>query len=163
MNFVKPIYGLLTSRIAARLIAYVEQHDLGLVTIGTQVMSGANRDRVDTPSIGFTAKERLMELDLENGFFPASPDIAIEVGIDEAPAGHVPMKVINYIAAGTQQVWFVFAPIRRISVYDNQKHYRSYDRTATISAGNAIPGFSLSLSEVFAGLPATAPKPKKDC
>src|SRR5205823_6592051 len=84
-----------------------------------------------------------------------APDIAVEVLSASNTAAEMRRKLGEYFTAGTQSVWIVDPPTRSVRLYHSPDESTSYGRDDTITDELVLPGFSVSVSEIFkrAGLP----------
>jgi len=73
-------YGVVAMRIGARLLAFVEAHDLGVVCAAdTGFLVGRNPDTVRAPDAAFVSKERMGAGPPPKKFWPFPPDLAVEI------------------------------------------------------------------------------------
>jgi Uma2 family endonuclease len=77
------------------------------------------------------------------------PDLAIEVISPSNSADEVNKKIGEYFKAGVRRVWVVFAEARLIHIYESPKKNTILDITDELDGGELIPGFKLSLAELF--------------
>ena len=71
-------HGIVSARLSARLLAFVEQHDLGYVadsSTGFRLPGG----NVRVPDVSFVAKGRFEGGRVPEGFANVAPDLAVEV------------------------------------------------------------------------------------
>jgi Uma2 family endonuclease len=83
------------------------------------------------------------------GFFTGAPDLAVEVVSPSDTASEIEQKVQDYLRSGTQRVWVVYPDSRRVQVYSPDGTSRGYREDAAIEDQDLLPGFSLSLGEIF--------------
>jgi Uma2 family endonuclease len=142
-------------RIAGQFLAFVEAHDLGEVhgSDGGFILR-RNPDTVRSPDVAFVRKERLVELD-EEGFFPLAPDLAVEVVSPSNTVNEMSRKVQQYLEAGTAIVWVVEPLRRQVAVYTSDPVVRIYRDGDVLDGGDVLQGFTLSVTYIFDGPPAT--------
>lgn len=144
---------LYASWIAARIIRrfgnFVEEHDLGYVTgkAGGYRVSGERY----APDVAFISKARQPQLAMR-GYNPNPPELAVEVDFPSTTESleNLRVKIANYLAAGTV-VWLVLPEKQRVEVYAPGLPVKVYGLGDTLDGGygNALPGFTLLVSEIF--------------
>ncbi|MCL4251385.1 MAG: Uma2 family endonuclease [Anaerolineae bacterium] len=136
---------------AGRLIhflnAFVIPRDLGYITVpdgGYQL--GPNTYR--QPDAAFIARAR--SVDLDGVVFETAPDLAIEV---VSPGEDILKKAYEYLLAGTQIVWAVYAEDKLIRVLrldeNGDLHSKQYGVEDILDGGEVLPGFKLAVRDVF--------------
>jgi Uma2 family endonuclease len=140
--------------VAAQLIIligiYLRDNDIGLITTpdgGFQL--GANTVRL--PDVGFILHERAGEP--TGNVFAAAPDLAIEVLSPSEGERKILKKARTYLTAGTKVVWTFDPDDKAAEEYrlgaDGRITVQTYEQDATLTAEDVLPGFTLSLREVF--------------
>ena len=61
----------------------------------------------------------------------------------------------EYFKAGVRLVWIIDPEIRTAAVYTSAEKYTVLTESDTLSGGEVLPGFTLSLRDLFAGLDRT--------
>ena len=84
-----------------------------------------------------------------SGFPVGAPDIAVEVVTPSDTAAEVARKVAEYLSAGSQRVWVVYPEGHRVLIHRSDGSVLSYTDNGVITDEELLPGFSLSLSEIF--------------
>jgi Uma2 family endonuclease len=77
------------------------------------------------------------------------PDLAVEVVSESNPAQEVIQKVVDYLSAGSRLVWVVYPDLKQVHVYTDLTSARILTEPAELDGGNVVPGFRLSLTELF--------------
>jgi Uma2 family endonuclease len=149
-----PGAGRVTRRLLRVLDAYVEEHDLGTVTLPDEVYDVDRVRRPNTgllPDLGFFSHERDALIDPRHAF-PFTPDLAVEVaGVSQRQAD-MDAKARRYLAAGTALVWVIWPESKRIDVW----HRDSRAPVATLAPGDTldgldvVPGFTHPVADLFA-------------
>jgi Uma2 family endonuclease len=62
-------------------------------------------------------------------------------------------KLRNYFAAGSRLVWYVDPQKRQVEVFTSAESRRVVKEGETLDGGDVLPGFEISLKELFAELP----------
>jgi Uma2 family endonuclease len=131
--------------------SYVRAKKLGRVApeMLFRINSVGNRQR--RPDVAFVSYERWpkdRKVDFKNGW-EVVPDLAIEVISPSNSADTVIGKISEYFKAGVLRVWVIFPVDRLIYVYESPKKTTILDITDELDGGDLIPGFRLSLAELF--------------
>jgi len=142
-------HGDISGDIAFQLNGFVRLHKLGKVlTADAGFTIRRNPDTVRAPDVSFVRRERLPRRG-HKGYFDGAPDLAVEVISPSDRKSEVIAKANEWLAAGAQSVWVVDPSKKSIDAYRAGgvvTHYRSTDLLADESV---LPGFSLSVAEVF--------------
>ena len=146
------IHGLVASQLDRRLGVFVEDHALGVTVVETSFQIGKH-ERV--PDIAFVTTERIPQEGIPYGKWPAPPDIAIEVISPNDLFRDVQEKMEEYLAAGVKQVWQVEPERRTITIYRSSTNIIAFPEEAALTCEDLLPGFRLSLRQVFRGVPAS--------
>jgi Uma2 family endonuclease len=142
-------HGYLQLRLGARLTAVVEAAMLGVVFVEGGVVLRRGPDTVRGPDVAFVAHARMPD-PLAPGYFEGAPDLAIEIVSPGDAAWEVAEKVEEYLAAGTHLVWVVDPKNRIVVVHTPERVARVLRLADTLDGGDVVPGFRLTLAELFA-------------
>jgi len=82
----------------------------------------------------------------------AAPDLAIEVMSPDQPAGRFADKLNFYLRHGVRFVWVVDPDEETIRVYRPGEDARTLRPGDSLDGGDVLPGFSVSVAEIFAQL-----------
>jgi Uma2 family endonuclease len=138
-----------SSVVAARILMEIgmvaKTHRLGRVT-------GADGGYVIgmhyyIPDVAFTRFERQPEPS-HAAYNPVAPDLAVEVLSPGNETAQMRVKVVNYLNAGTA-VWVVDPETKRVEVYAPGANPQVLGLEDTLDGGDALPGFTLPVAEVF--------------
>lgn len=142
-------HGDIGGEIYTPLRTYARSRDLGLV-LGpdTGYTLARNPDTVRSPDVSFISKSRVPH-PLPQGFFPGAPDLAVEVLSPRDTVEEMEEKVDEYLMAGAKLVWVVNPRRQTISVYRKDGTITILRREDSLDGEGVVPGFSLSLAEVF--------------
>ena len=134
----------------ARLRAFTKSHKLGLVTSETDMRLVG--ETVRRPDVAFIRAERLQGVDLDRVPLPVAPELVIEVVSRSDRADDLLLKVTQYLAAGAKAVWLFYPNTRLAYRYLPGKlepEVRSANAGDRFEEAELLPGFSLSLAEIF--------------
>ncbi len=139
-------------------------HRLGLVTIA----DGAVRllpQQVRIPDVAFFSWDRLPDRTLPFPKVPKiAPNLAIEVLSESNTVREMERKLDDYFSAGVELVWYVDPVLRTVEVYTSLTDCEELKGNDTLTGGTVLPGFSVTLDQIFASLstiPAAHKKKKK--
>lgn len=99
------------------------------------------------PDVDFILHERFPQ-DYNGGYVSVAPDLAVEVVSPTDSARMVSLKTSNYLAAGTI-VWVVYPQEQIIHVHVPRESVQVIERSGTINGGDLLPGFSLTVNDIF--------------
>ncbi|MDH3717589.1 MAG: Uma2 family endonuclease [Planctomycetota bacterium] len=143
-------HGKIAMRVGSKLDQHVGQHRLGVVYAAeTGFMIGTNPDTVRAPDVAFISQSRLDEIGEFAGYWPGAPDLAVEVLSPNDTDRAVEEKSLAWLNAGSRQVWVVDPAQRTITVYHSAEDIRVLDVKSELTAEELLPGWTLSLSELF--------------
>jgi Uma2 family endonuclease len=139
--------------IILQLLAFVKRHKLGIVLgeAGTlRLMPGLIR----IPDVCFISYARLPLRRLpKNKPIPnLVPDLAIEVISPSNTKAEMKRKLRDYFLTGVQAAWLIYPKSESAEVYTSPTKKRRLRKNQTIDGGSLLPGFTLSLKELFDSL-----------
>lgn len=94
---------------------------------------------------------RAQQIDLQKFPIPFAPNIAVEVLSPSEAAVDVNRKILDYLAAGTQEVWVLDYTNRELFLYSNSgiRLFHGSDRLET----PLLPGLSFTVADLLINLP----------
>lgn len=143
---------LLATYLIIFLDAFARPRNLGLVTApdGTVRLWGG---RIRIPDVAFTSWERLPGRRRPAKPIPElSPDLAVEILSISNTLAEMALKRQDYFTAGVRLVWEVDPETRTVSVYTGPDNPIILTEADTLDGGVVLPGFTLSLRDLFAEL-----------
>lgn len=141
-------HGLVSFRLRRMVAAFVEKHQLGVVTGEIDFRLSANTVR--KLDVAFIAKEKMKGLDADRTPIQGAPTLAVEVISPSNLAQDTLKKVHQYLAAGSQAVWLVYPPLKVIEIHDREGIRGMAEQDVFVET-RLFPGleFSLSLPALF--------------
>lgn len=114
---------------------------------GFNLPNGATR----SPDVAWVKRSRLAKLTAKQKrrFLPLCPDFVLELRSPSDRLVTVKQKMQEYLANGAQLGWLIDAPNRRVYVYRPGAPVKQLDNPAEISGAPVLPGFVLSLDEIW--------------
>lgn len=141
--------GFMAATLIAIIVAHVRAHRLGVVGAPDTLMRLAKgQDRM--PDISFTAWANLPSDDAHlQRVGRYAPDLAVEILSPSNSRGEIERKRREYFAAGTKLVWIVDPDARTVAVFTDPTTFTLLTATDTLDGGTVLPGFVLSLADLF--------------
>jgi len=147
-------HGRIVIRLTTPLAQYVRQNGLGEVYAAeTGFKLTSNPDTVRAPDIAFIRKKRVQEIGDTSGYWPGPPDLAVEVNSPSDTVREVELKVTEWLGFGARLVWVVSPKLRNVTIYRSLRSLTDaliLTETDTLDGGEVVPGFKISITEIFA-------------
>jgi Uma2 family endonuclease len=141
---------LLGGLILHLLWTHLEENDLGVVVPADGPLR-LKIGLVRIPDVSFISWQRL-----PGGEFPDEavagvvPDLAVEVLSEGNTRKEMDRKLQEYFQAGVRLVWLVEPKTQTAVAYTSPTKSRRVGKDQSLTGGAVLPGFSLSLKELFA-------------
>jgi Uma2 family endonuclease len=152
-------HGLAGANLVFALAVHVRPRGLGLV-LGDAfgyVLTALPRT-VRVPDGSFVRADRLPSEGVGPGLVRFAPDMAIEVLSPSDTASSIEERLDDYAAAGTAVV-VVVDPVRRsVMVVPTDGPVRHLHEGDTLEVGEVLPGFSMPVVDIFAGIARPQPR-----
>ena len=133
--------------------------NLGLVA-GSDGMMQLFEGLVRIPDVSFVSWQNVPGGKVPEHPVPLlAPDLAVEVLSRTNTLEEMKRKRDEYFSAGSKLIWEVNHHTRTIAVYSNPSSphdFTNFVENESLDGGNVLPGFSLSLSDLFAELDRAA-------
>jgi Uma2 family endonuclease len=144
-------HGAIAGEISGRLYGHVHAHDLGVVPAAeTGFKLRSDPDTVRAADVSFVSRERLAATPFEEeGYFPGAPDFVVEVVSPSDSFADVQEKVYLWLASGAKLVLVVLPQQRSCFAYRPGAPVSRLGPSDTLDAADAVPGWSLDLSEIL--------------
>ena len=143
---------LVAGWILTALNSFVMPRRLGVVS-GSDGLMRLVPGLVRIPDVAFISRERL-----PGGRIPAEPipqlvpDLAVEVLSESNTTAEMDRKRREYFEAGVRLVWLIDPEMRTAAVFTGPEQCVELNEDGAIDGGNVLPGFTLPLNELLAGL-----------
>jgi len=132
------------------LESFLEEHDWG-VTVGEGGMLRLMAGQVRIPDVGYFSWNKFPNRELPREPIPdLVPDLAIEVLSRGNTEAEMQRKLRDYFAAGVRLVWYIDLRQRSTRVYSSVAKVTVIGEDQPLSGGDVLPGFEVTLSELFA-------------
>ena len=142
-------HGAIAANVGVSLGQWVHTHRLGSVLARTGFIVARQPDTVRGADIAFVSKERIPASGLPRNFFPAAPDLAVEVLSPGDTVGEVEDKINEYLTAGTRLVWVVNPRLRTVTVYRPGPQIAVLKEADSLSGEDVVPGFTCDVRDLF--------------
>lgn len=139
------------SRIGFYITTYLIENNLVHLTDASGGYDLSDEDTF-TLDVGFLSYERLPE-DVEKGFIPHAPDLAIEVVSPSDTKKEVRDKTRKYLTLGTKLVWIVYPKTETVEVCrinEQDVQFETLSTSHALSGENILPDFTLPIDKIFA-------------
>ena len=159
---VEKTVGWKESRVAASLIhileSFLDENNLGIVT-GADGPVRLFPRQVRIPDVCFIAWEKFPDRQLPSEPIPSLiPDLAVEILSPGNTAAEMQRKLRDYFAAGVRLVWYIDPVRRNAHVYIAADQGIEIGEDHFLAGRDVLPGFELSLRELFAKSERRGPK-----
>jgi Uma2 family endonuclease len=145
-------HGKIAGVIYRRLYEHVERVGDGEVLIGDVgfVLSvPGDPEQVRVPDVTFISRARLPGGQLPKGFVVGAPDLAVEVLSRGNVGEDIQQKIRDYLDAGVRLIWLVAPDAQTVTVYRADGSARLLRKQDSLDGEDVLPGFAISLSDVF--------------
>ncbi|MGL4551572.1 MAG: Uma2 family endonuclease [Gemmataceae bacterium] len=165
-TLVRKVMGWGESCLATDLVGllrpFIRAHDLGDLA-GADSMVKLMSGLVRVPDLAFVRWAQYPDRQRPTEPVPELyPDLAVEVLSAGNTRGEMLRKRKEYFLAGTSLVWEVDPRRREIDVYTAPDARTTLTEADTLDGGTVLPGFRVSVADVFALVPRVpAPKPRR--
>lgn len=128
---------------------FLDQHPLGTVMGEAGFMRIAPQLAL-APDVSFISWDRLPGRRPPTTPVPAvAPNLAIEVLSPGNTKKEMTRKITELFKAGTEEIWLIQPKKETAEIYSSPKRKRKIDRSGTLEGGTILPGFRLSMAELF--------------
>jgi len=143
-------HGALAAFLTVELGTFVRTHKLGRVYVEVGYKIFSDPDSVRGPDLSFVSTKREPLARFRRGFIHGAPDLAVEIVSQDRSIAELTTKAREYLEAGTLLVWVVDPPTHTVRVHQPGRPAVTLSDDGTLDGGEVLPGFTLSLSRIFA-------------
>lgn len=141
-------HGIIVLKIGARLLVYVETHKSGRVSVETRHRQPGDPFNDRIPDISYVVGTD--EAVVRKGPMPRLPDLAVEVKSPDDSYTHLREKAAYYLENGVSMVWLVYPEKQLVEIYQPDADIQILTVGDTINGAPLLPGFTLSIADIFA-------------
>lgn len=145
----KPLHGVIAAKITARLVSFVEAHDLGYVLAESGYILERGPDTVRSPDVAFLSFTRLPGRTLPEHWPELAPDLVVEVISPSERPRYVREKVGHWFGAGARRVWLLYPRSRSVYVLRSPADVQILGPDDTLSGDDVLPGFSCPVAALL--------------
>jgi Uma2 family endonuclease len=149
LTFPTARHALVTLKIGAYLLSFVEAHRLGYVLVETGYVLERDPDTVRGPDVAFVSSERMGGRPLPEKWFALAPDLAVEVISPSERPKHIREKVRDWFAGGARLIWLVYPRSKNIYVLRAPGEVQILGPDDTLSGEDVMPGFTCKVADLF--------------
>lgn len=141
----------IASRLNQALGPFATEHRLGKVVVGMLFPLDPDRNVNRRPDVAFVSRERwpLDQRIPRRSAWDVVPDLVVEVVSPADRADAILDRTAEYFRAGAALVWVVFPSQNQVYVYESPARVQILQLNDDLDGGCCLPGFRLSLSELF--------------
>lgn len=142
-------HGRVAATAGGLLFAHARKTGSGVTTVETGFMLARDPDTVRGPDAAFISKDRAEAIGRTPKYWPEAPALAVEVISPNDAYREVRDKALEWLAAGSKMVLVLDPPKRTATVYSGEDETHVYGEQDTLDLSDAVPGFSVSVAELF--------------
>ncbi len=149
MNRPFTSHGYYLIRVGCLLTHFVEKHGLGrVVSGGAGVVTQHDPDTVRGPDIAFYSYSRIPRGPLPNEYWPASPELVIEIRSENDRWKQIHQKVGEYLSADVLTVAFVDPESQRVHLFSDRET-EVLNSSDQLTFPDILPGFEIVVGQMF--------------
>ncbi len=143
--------------ILASFLAHLIHDFLGVnaegIVLGADGMIRTFPGQVRIPDVSFISWENLPNDEVpDEGISNIAPNLAVEVLSPSNTKAEIDRKLQDYFRAGVELVWVIDPKTRTAKAYTSPIDVVPISKTGSLDGGSVLPGFRLSLKDLFACL-----------
>lgn len=144
-------HGSLAGRFVHFLYVHEDSPRPGHILVETGFILTRDPDTVRSPDVSYIRRDRVSREQLQRGFIPGAPDLAVEIMSPSDTVAETLAKVQAYLAAGTLLVVVLEPRTQSVSVYRPDGTARVLRAAAndTLELPEVMVGFKVAVSELF--------------
>ena len=150
MNRPYTAHGYFCYRIAMLLGQFVEQQSLGrIVTNDAGVVTERDPDTVRGPDIAFYSYERIPRGPLPEGYWPAAPELVVEIRSPDDRWKDILHKASEYLSAGVLTVAVADPATQRVHLFSADRETSVLNIDDELTFPDILPGFAVPVRKLF--------------
>ena len=140
-------HGLIASNINLELALYARQTKTGRPGIEVRHQIPEDKRNSRLPDVSFVCTKGPL---VEHGSVVGMPDLAVEIKSPTDTITEMRETAAYYVANGSRLVWLVYPNYRLVEVYRPAADVEILGEDDTLTGGDVLPGFTLSVRMLFA-------------
>lgn len=150
----------LGSLLAARLVQYCEEHDIGIV-LADGGYTRMNKGNVRVPDAAVYPWASFPDSTAPDEKVSSTcPMLVVEVLSRDNTRAEIAMKLKEFFASGTVLAWVIDPAKRTAKVHTSPTKFTTLDDTGTLDGADVVPGFRCTLADLFAAGERRSPRGK---
>ena len=143
-------HGFYLNQIGFCLSSFVQQHELGRVFGGgAGMVTQRNPDSVRGPDVAFYSYDRIPRGPLPGGYWPASPELVIEIRSREDRWKEIHQKVGEYLGADVLLVAMIDPELQRVHLFSADREPMVFNATDRLTLPEVLSGFEVVVGQLF--------------
>jgi Uma2 family endonuclease len=143
-------HGYFMAEIAGLLREFVKSSQLGRVVSGDAgVVTHRNPDSVRGPDVAYYSYARIPASTLPAGYWPASPELVVEIRSPGDRWKDTLQKVAEYLQADVLTVLVVDPELRHVNVYSADREQMTLTDQDQLLLPDVLPGFEVPVKKLF--------------
>ena len=106
-------------------------------------------DTLRGPDVAILREDRVPAGRGAEGWLEGGPEVAVEIVGDGQSVAQLVKKALEYLRAGSKAVWVLDPDERSVVVITSGASLRLIEHDGTLDGGDALPGFSCTVSRFF--------------
>jgi Uma2 family endonuclease len=144
-------HGDICAELLTALRTHAKKHKLGAVWDSSTGFWMHSRN-CRAPDISFVTKERLVRMGFKRStrkFFPAAPDLAVEVLSPNNTRAEIDERLKDYFGSGTQIAWVINPDSESVEGCHALDQRQLLGVGADLAAEHLLPGFRFPIADLF--------------
>jgi Putative restriction endonuclease len=144
---------VLAAYLAFRLGEHVKERNEGVI-LGAACPFLLKPGLVRKPSVAFVPWEAIpgRKIDMNEYFARFAPALVGELIVEDTTPQEMDRRIKEYFAAGTRLAWVIDLRKQTAKAYASPETFKRITRTGSLDGAPVLPGFKLSLPDLFASL-----------
>jgi Uma2 family endonuclease len=142
-------HGHLQNCIGTALGVQGEQKGLGRAYGEVAIVLERKPDHIVGADNAFIASRSLPARESPEGYLETIPELVVEIRSKNDTAKEIATKVSDYIKAGVLVVWVADSEVACVMEHRPNNQPKVYHKTDSLACDDIIPGFRLTLAELF--------------
>jgi len=143
------IHGSFQNRIGTALSMQGEMKGLGKAYTEVGIVLARKPDHIVGADAAFIANQSLPAREAPEGYLETVPELVVEIRSKNDTNAEIAEKVADYLQAGSTLVWVIDPTPETVTEHRPNSQPRVFEKTNALTCEDIIPGFRLSLAELF--------------
>lgn len=149
MAWANTSHGYHLGQIGFLLQQFVRAQDKGRVVARGGVITERDPDTVRGPDVAYYSYERVPRGPLPSGYWPASPELVVEVRSHDDRWKDILRKVAEYLSAGVLTVVVADPETQRVHLFSADRETTVLDADDILTFPDILPEFNVPVKRLF--------------